>query len=95
MLLGLYWKGATRQGAVWGMLAGLGVTLYYMAINTTSLRTVVLGHGDAAQYLWWGIQPTQAAVFGVPVGVVVTCVVSYLSRRKTQQTQDLQKPQRP
>ncbi len=86
MLLGLYWKGATRKGAVWGMLAGLGVTLYYMAVNTPSLRSAVLDYHNAAHYLWWGIQPTQAAVFGVPVGVVVTWAVSCLSRRKAQKT---------
>ena len=88
MLLGLYWKGATRQGAVWGMLAGLGVTLYYMMVNTTSLRTMVLDHSYGASHLWWGIQPTQAAVFGVPVGVAVTWAVSCLSRRKAQAMQN-------
>ncbi len=81
MLLGLYWKGATREGAVCGMLAGLGVTLYYMVANTPSLR----GAGNAlvpVSQLWWGIQPTQAAVFGVPVGVAVTWLVSRYSARR-------------
>ena len=41
MLLGLYWKGATRQGAICGMLAGLGLTLYYMVVNTPSLRAAM------------------------------------------------------
>ena len=81
MLLGLYWKGATRAGAVWGMLAGLGVTLYYMIVNTPSLRAAALGQAHPA-HLWWGIQPTLAAVFGVPVGVAVTWAVSYCGRRK-------------
>ncbi len=27
VLLGLYWKGMTRQGALWGMIAGLAITL--------------------------------------------------------------------
>ena len=75
MLLGLYWRGATRQGAIWGMLAGLGITLYYMVVNTPSLRAAALDQPTPAQ-LWWGIQPTLAAVFGVPVGVLVTWVVS-------------------
>jgi cation/acetate symporter len=30
--------------------------------------------------LWFGIQPISAGVFGVPVGVVVTVLVSLLSR---------------
>ena len=81
MLLGLYWKGATRQGAICGMLAGLGLTLYYMVVNTPSLRAAALDQAHPA-HLWWGIQPTLAAVFGVPVGVAVTWAVSYCGRRK-------------
>lgn len=82
MLLGLYWKGATRQGAVWGMLAGLGITLYYMVANTSPARAA--GWQSAPpSHLWWGIQPTLAAVFGVPVGVLVIWGVSCLTRRKT------------
>ncbi len=81
MLLGLYWKGATRQGAVWGMLAGLGITLYYMVVNAWPVRAT---GWQSAQYshLWWGIQPTLAAVFGVPAGLLVIWAVSNLSRRK-------------
>ena len=83
MLLGLYWRGATRQGAICGMLAGLGLTLYYMVVNTPSLRAAALDQAHPA-HLWWGIQPTLAAVFGVPLGVLVTWVVSCCTRRKKQ-----------
>ena len=82
MLLGLYWKGATRQGAVWGMLVGLGITLYYMVVNTLPIRAT--GWQSAQPpHLWWGIQPTLAAVFGVPIGFLVIWAVSCVSRRKT------------
>ncbi|MCS4293334.1 cation/acetate symporter [Comamonas sp. BIGb0152] len=80
MLLGLYWRGATRQGAVCGMAAGLGITLYYMVANmplgSTALQPLHSTH------LWWGIQPTLAAVFGVPLGVLVTWGVSCCTRRQ-------------
>ncbi|RZI98940.1 MAG: cation acetate symporter, partial [Haliea sp.] len=33
MVLGIFWRGATRRGAVAGMLAGLGVTAWYMLAN--------------------------------------------------------------
>ena len=33
MVLGIFWPGATRAGAVAGMLAGLGVTVYYMLVQ--------------------------------------------------------------
>ncbi|MGE8318852.1 MAG: VC_2705 family sodium/solute symporter [Comamonas sp.] len=75
MLLGLYWKGATRLGASCGMAAGLLVTLLYMLLNLPSLSAA---RGSGA-HLWWGIQPTQAGVFGVPVGFLVTVAVSRCS----------------
>ena len=38
MVLGIFWRGATRAGAVAGMLAGLGVTVYYMLANAAWVR---------------------------------------------------------
>ncbi len=34
MVLGIFWRGTNRMGAVAGMLSGLGVTLYYMLSHT-------------------------------------------------------------
>lgn len=79
MLLGLYWRGATRRGAVCGMAAGLGITLYYMVVNMP-ITSLVPG-AQASAHLWWGIQPTLAAVFGVPLGVLVTWAVSCCTRQ--------------
>jgi cation/acetate symporter len=80
MLLGILWRGANRQGAAAGMLAGLGVTIYYMLVNAPAYRAFwQLAPG---QQLWFGIQPLSAAVFGVPVGLVVTWLVSLLTRRR-------------
>ncbi|WP_313330115.1 VC_2705 family sodium/solute symporter [Comamonas sp.] len=79
MLLGLYWRGATRRGAVCGMAAGLGITLYYMVVNMP-ITSLVPG-AQASAHLWWGIQPTLAAVFGVPLGIFVTWAVSCCTRQ--------------
>ena len=81
MLLGLFWRGVTRAGVVAGMLAGLGVVVYYMLVNTDTLRSalgLVAGGG-----LWWSIQPNSAGVFGVPVGLLVTWLVSLWSAKNT------------
>jgi cation/acetate symporter len=76
MLLGLFWRRASRAGAVAGMLAGLGVALYYMLAHSADLRGLL---GLAAQApLWWGIQPVSAGVFGVPAGVAAAVLVSLL-----------------
>ncbi|MDD0810788.1 VC_2705 family sodium/solute symporter [Curvibacter sp. RS43] len=81
MVLGIFWRRTSRQGAIAGMLAGLGVTVYYLLSNSPLLRSVLaLAPG---QSLWLGIQPVSAGVFGVPVGFAVTWLVSLLGPRET------------
>ena len=77
MVLGIFWSGATRAGAVGGMLTGLGVTLYYMATNLSALQGLFSGWGGT---LWWGIQPESAGVFGVPAGIAATVAISLVTR---------------
>jgi len=78
MVLGIFWPRATRRGAVAGMLAGLGLTIYYMLINAASFRAFFAM--EASHPLWLGIQPLSAGVFGVPVGFGVIVLVSLASR---------------
>jgi cation/acetate symporter len=78
MLLGIFWNGATNQGATCGMLAGLGLTLYYSLVNMPYVRSSFEMSGDS---LWFGIDPVSAGVFGVPAGLLVTVLVSLLTSR--------------
>ena len=78
MVLGIFWRGATRAGAVAGMLAGLGVTVCYMLVNSQAVRN--LAGLDAGGTLWFGILPVSAGVFGVGLGLIVAVVVSLLTR---------------
>jgi cation/acetate symporter len=80
MLMGILWRGTTRQGAAAGMVAGLGITIYYMVANMPGMRAL-LGL-PPGQQVWFGIQPLSAAVFGVPLGLAVTWLVSLLTRRR-------------
>ena len=74
MVLGIFWSRTNRQGAIAGMLSGLGITIYYMTINASPFRAFF---GMApGQDLWFGIQPLSAAVFGVPLGFAVAGIVS-------------------
>jgi len=73
MVMGIFWNGASRRGAVGGMLVGLGVTVYYMTVNIPSVR---LWWGLEGNGLWFGIQPVSAGVFGVFAGLVVTWLLS-------------------
>ncbi len=79
MVLGIFWRGTTRQGAVAGMLAGLGVTLYYLLARVEVVREVV-PRAWLVDGLWWDIQPISAGVFGVPAGLLVAWLVSLATR---------------
>jgi cation/acetate symporter len=91
LVLGIFWKRATGLGATLGMLAGFGVTFYYMTRTQPWLRE--LFHGIPAELpitgLWWGIDPISAGVFGVPVGFAVIIVVSLLTPKPSIETRNL------
>ncbi len=70
-----------------GMVAGLGITFYYMVTTQPWLRGV-FGVTSPIE-LWWGIQPISAGLFGVPVGFAVIIIVSLLTGAPKQETQDL------
>ncbi|TMH11198.1 MAG: cation acetate symporter [Betaproteobacteria bacterium] len=77
MVLGVFWARANRWGAVTGMGAGLGVTVYYLVRNEPWLRGVF--GVESPVELWWGIQPISAGVFGVVAGFALMAVVSLLT----------------
>jgi cation/acetate symporter len=78
MVLGIFWARANRAGAVAGMLSGLGITVYYMLLNSATFRAFF---AMAPGYdLWFGIQPLSAGVFGVPTGFAVAVAVSLAGR---------------
>jgi cation/acetate symporter len=81
MVLGIFWRKTSRIGAVAGMLAGVGVTVYYMAINAVTVRTALGLEGSG---LWFGIQPVSAGIFGVLAGFAVTVLLSLFTHRGRQ-----------
>ena len=83
LALGLFWSGATRRGALAGMLAGIGVTVGYMLLASPGLRA---WWGVAPGGLWWGIHPVSAGFFGVPVGCAVIVAVSLWDQRRGRRT---------
>lgn len=76
MVLGIFWRKTSRAGAVAGMLAGVGVTVYYMATNAAPVRAA---WGLEGSGLWFGIQPVSAGIFGVMAGFVVTLLLSLVT----------------
>jgi cation/acetate symporter len=87
LTLGIFWKRATGTAAVLGMLAGVGVTFYYMVMTQPWLRGV-FGVTSPVE-LWWGIQPISAGVFGVPIGFAVIILVSLVTPAPSKKIQEL------
>lgn len=77
LVLGIWWKRANRPGAVAGMIAGFGVTLYYL------IGSRFFGVS------WFGTGTVACGVFGVPLNFLVTIVVSLLTAPPSQAVQDL------
>ncbi len=85
--LGIFWKRANKWGATLGMIAGLGITFYYMATTQAWMRGI-FGVTSPVE-LWWGILPISAGLFGVPLGFAVIIIVSLLTPAPSPHTQEL------
>ncbi len=77
MVLGIFWNRTSATAAVGGMLAGLGLTIYYIAINSAPVRAAL---GLSGSGLWFGIWPVSAGLFGILAGLAVTVMLSLLPR---------------
>ena len=82
LVLGIFWKRANKWGAVSGMIAGLGMTLYYI------VRTHPFFGGSMAD-AWLDIHPISCGVFGVPAGFVVIALVSLVTPPPSAEVQAL------
>lgn len=93
LTLGIFWKRANKWGASLGMIAGLGITFYYVISTEPWLYRLV--HGAvltpeiAAENTWWDIAPISAGVFGVPMGFAVIFIVSLLTPPPSSDIDDL------
>ena len=87
LVLGVFWKRANKWGATLGMIAGLGITIYYMATTQPWLRGI-FGVTSPVE-LWFGILPISAGVFGVPLGFAVIAIVSLLTPSPSAETLEL------
>jgi len=87
LVLGIFWKRATGIAASIGMVAGLGITFYYMVTTQPWMRGI-FGVTSPVE-LWWGIQPISAGVFGVPVGFAVIILLSLVTPAPSRKVQQL------
>jgi cation/acetate symporter len=85
LVLGVFWKRANKAGAIAGMIAGLGVCMYYM-LRTYPFFTNM---GVPKMDLWFNLNPISAGVFGLPIGILTIVVVSLLTKAPDKETQEL------
>ncbi len=87
LVLGIFWKRATGIAASVGMVAGLGVTFYYMVTTQPWMRGL-FGVTSPVE-LWFGIQPISAGIFGVPLGFAVIILLSLVTPEPSRKVQQL------
>ena len=87
LTLGIFWKRASKWGAIVGMIGGLGTTFYYMVTTQPWLRGV-FGVTSPVE-LWYGIAPISAGVFGVPIGFALIILVSLVTPAPNKEVQEL------
>lgn len=77
LVMGVWWKRTTSAGAIAGMIAGFGVTLFYLIMT----RYFDMG-------LWLGVKNISAGLFGIPTAFVVTWAVSLVTPAPSKEMQD-------
>jgi len=78
VLLGIFWKRANGPGAIAGIIGGLVVTIFYMAMNYVN-----------PAFNLFGIAHTAAGIFGMPVNFALTIIVSLLTKPPSLEVQRL------
>lgn len=68
LVLGIWWKGTTPLAACMGMVSGFTLTLCYL-----------IGTRYYDWELWWDVSNISSAIFGLPLGFVVTILMSFIT----------------
>ena len=89
LVLGVFWKRANKWGAIAGMLVGLGVCLYYMFTTYPFFRDMIGVTRPIAEYMWFGMNPISAGLFGLPASMITIIIVSLLTAEPNRETQEL------
>ena len=86
IILGIFWKRGTREGAIAGMIIGLIFTALYICYFKFGLP--IVGRGTTEE-LWFGISPEGIGTIGMLVNFVVSIGVSLATRPPPQDVVDL------
>jgi cation/acetate symporter len=90
LMMGIFSKGITKEGAIAGMIGGIGVTLFYVFQHKGIMfipGTAFLGDTPANWFM--GIEPNAFGVVGAIVNFAVAFAVSKVTAAPPQDVQDL------
>ncbi|MBT6126404.1 MAG: cation acetate symporter [Halieaceae bacterium] len=90
LMMGIFSKSITKEGAIAGMVGGIGVTLFYVFQHKGIMfipDTAFLG--DTLPNWFLGIEPNAFGVVGAAVNFTVAFVVSRVTAEPPQEVQDL------
>jgi cation/acetate symporter len=80
LVMGIWSSRTTKEGAIAGMIVGFSVTLGYLIWTHP---TMGLGNPPL-----WGVANISAGIFGIPLGFIVTYVVSMMTPAPSKEMQD-------
>ncbi len=83
ILLGIFWKRMNREGAIAGMVVGLGFTAIYIA------GFKVFGWTSTAEHWLFGISPEGIGSVGMVLNLIVSVTVCLLTPPPPQHVQEL------
>ena len=84
IIMGMFWKRATKEGAMAGMVTGIVFTaayIIYFKFMNPALNT--------AEHWWWGISPEGIGTIGMILNFVVLIGVSLVTKAPPKEVQDL------
>jgi cation/acetate symporter len=84
LVLGVWWKRATREGAIAGIMAGILSGLAYLLYVYPKFSIAIWG---VAHEPWLGIDHLRFGMIGAPVCLVVMVVVSLMTKEPDAATQ--------
>jgi len=84
IIMGIFWKKTTKEGAILGMLSGIIFTAAYIIY----FKFVSPEMNKAENWLW-GISPEGIGTIGMLINFAVTFIVSKLTKEPPQAVQDM------
>ncbi|MCR9263359.1 MAG: cation acetate symporter [Flavobacteriaceae bacterium] len=87
IIMGIFSKRMNREGAITGMVAGLGITCYYIA----RFKLGWIGNPETStqEHWWWGISPEGFGTMGMLVNFAVSILVSRFTPAPPEEVQGI------